>query len=390
MNTTFRFARKVIDALPPNPPGSRSREAEYSDSETPGLKLLVSRSGRKFFYFRYTLRGSKRSAKLGEYPSMDVQEARTKALEMRAAINRGDDPREVIRPAEPKATLLLREFALGDYMTHARASKRSAKDDACRLRARVLPVLGDKPLTSITTLDVQKLHNDVKMTRRPSTANRVLALVKRMFNLAILWQLAEHNPAVGIRMHQENNVRQRYLSSDEIRRLFKALDEDRNQTLAAAIKFLLLTGVRRQEALDAKWEHVDFERKTLFLPTPKSGKSRHVLMSDAAVELLRAQPQKSGNPYVFPGRRLGRPIIGPTKAFERILARAGISDLRIHDLRHSFASIAISNGASLFEVQNLLAHQDSKTTMRYAHLSQDNLRRVNAVVAEVVSSALLD
>lgn len=208
------------------------------------------------------------------------------------------------------------------------------------------------------------------MQKCAATANRHLALLKRCFNLAIIWgKLDGKNPARGIRMHQENNQRHRYLSGQELRSFLSALEAELSRALANALSFLLATGARRAEVLNARWDAIELEQRQWYLPHTKSGRSRFVLLNDTALTILYRRPRSESTVYVFQGKVLGAPICNPYKGFQRALKRADLTGWRIHDLRHSFASLAINNGASLYEVQHLLGHSDSKTTQRYAHVA---------------------
>ena len=388
MNRQFRFNKKLIDALPPHPDDAKSKESEWSDTEVAGLRIIVNRRGRKYFLLRYSFSGAKRSMKLGDYPQMDVGDARQSALDFRRQIAAKIDPQAVAAlPSAVQLTLLA--FITEDYLPHAYANKRSAKDDEGRLRS-ILPLWGDMALTAISSHSIQQLHDRLRVQKCAATANRHLSLIKRCFNLAIIWgKLDGANPARGIRMHQENNQRQRYLAGDELRRFLSALEQEPSRSLADALRFLLMTGARRTEVLQARWDAVCLEKLQWFLPNTKSGKSRFVLLNEAAVELLRQRPRTEGNVYVFPGKIPGEHICNPYKGFQRVLKRAGISGLRIHDLRHSFASLAINNGATLYEVQHLLGHNDSKTSQRYAHMASDNLRKASGHVSAVIAGAQL-
>jgi len=392
MNKQFRFNKKLIDALPPHPDDAKSKESEWSDTEVAGLRLIVNRRGRKYFLLRYTITNAthtaaKRSMKLGDYPQMDVADARQLALDYRKQISIGNDPQNVV--TTPQASqVTLRTFVTDDYLPHAYATKRSAKDDEGRLIRGILPEFGDVPLASLSSHAIQRLHDRLRVQGCAATANRHLSLLKRCLNLAIIWgKLDAANPVRGIRMHQENNQRHRYLSGDELRSFLTALEAEPSRSLADALRFLLMTGARRSEVLQSRWENIDLDKQQWYLPHTKNGKSRFVLLNDAAVELLRQRPRTEGNVYVFPGKNEGGPIINPYKGFQRALARSGIAGLRIHDLRHSFASLAINNGATLYEVQHLLGHSDSKTTSRYAHVASANLRKASAHVSAIITGA---
>ncbi|EGV27828.1 integrase family protein [Thiorhodococcus drewsii AZ1] len=378
----FKFTQKLIEQLPPHPKESKSTEAEYTDTEVAGLKLLVSKSGRKFYYFRYTFNGQKRAIKLGEHGALSVAEARKLALERRHQLDQGIDPQA--EKAAKTAMPTLAEFALQEYLPYAEQHKRSANSDESKLRIHILPRFGTRKLDDISLRDIQQYHAEIKRLCSPATANRHLSLWSKLFKLAMQWERIEKNPCQGIRKFQENNQRDRFLSQDEIQRMFQAMESEPNQVIVAALKFLLLTGVRKEEALKAKWENVNLERGTLFLPDTKSGKSRSVVLNPEAIALLQEQVRLPDNPYVFPGKVKGQALNNPIKGFHRILAAAGIENLRIHDLRHSFASLAVNSGATLYDVQHLLGHASPQTTQRYAHLADERLRKVSGAVGEVV------
>lgn len=384
--TRLVFTKKWIEQLPPNPKTAAAREKEYSDTQTVGLKLLVSKQGRKFFYLRYTINKRKRGIKVGEYGAMSLPEARIRCNDLKALINKGIDPQE--EKQQLASIPDFGEFVAQHYLPYAKANKRSYGNDESKLRIHWIPLFQHRRLDQFTTQELQRYHDQLKTKYCPATANRHLSLVQRMFKLAINWGFLDKNPATGIRKHQENNERHRYLSDQEIGKFIEALKTEENPVAAAAFELLLYTGVRRQEALDAKWEHIDLEKKVWFIPRSKSGKLRHVILNTMAIQLLQRQNRILGNPYIFPGKVKGQQINNPQKAFRRVLTKAGISNFRIHDLRHTHASIAINNGASLYEVQHLLGHSQSKTTSRYAHLADETLRRVSDNVSSRIANAV--
>jgi hypothetical protein len=275
MNRQFRFNKKLIDALPPQPDSAKAKEGEWSYTEVAGLRIIVNRRGRKYFLFRYTFSGAKRSMKLGDYPQMDVADARHRALDHRAQIATGIDPQAVIAKSK-ESQLTLRAFVTDDYLPHAYATKRSAKDDESRFR-KILAEFGDVALTSLSSHDIQRLHDRLRVQGCAATANRHLALLKRCLNLAIIWgKLVGANPVRGIRMHQENNQRHRYISGVELRSFLDALEAEPSRSLADALRFLLMTGARRTEVLQARWDAIDLDKQQcsgLICPdTPIGGK----------------------------------------------------------------------------------------------------------------------
>ena len=383
--TNVLFTKRWIEQLPPNALDSPSREKEYSDTQVVGLKLLVNKTGRKFFYLRYTINRRKRGIKVGEFGVMSLIEARQRSNELKAQIQRGIDPQEEKQQLSQIPTF--KEFVLDTYLPWAYSNKLSADSDESKIRIHLLPVFGNVRIDQLTAQSLQRYLDQLKLTYTPATCNRHLSLLSRLLKMAMQFGMIAKNPAVGIRKAQENNERHRFLSGDEIARFLLALREDENSVAAAFLEFLLYTGVRRSEALNAKWENVDLAKKVWFIPRTKNGKHRHVILNAKALALLEGLPKL--NAYVFPGKLEGKPLNNPQKCFIRTLERAGIKDFRIHDLRHTHASIAINNGASLYEVQHLLGHSQTKTTSRYAHLADETLRRVSDGVSLAIGRVVV-
>lgn len=387
--TRFEFTNRALKALPAHAADAASHAAEYSDTAVVGLKIAVGKSGRKTFQFRYVYRGGKRCARIGEFPAIDVAEARRIAMSMRAQLDRGLDPQEA-RDSD-KAMPFFREFALNQYLPHAFQMKRSAKDDESKLRNHLLPRFGDKRLCDITRRDIELYHAEVKKSHTPGTANRHLALLSAIYRRAIEWGRIDRSPCAGVKQFRENNASERWLSQEEIVRLYAAMDADRNQVAAAALKLALLTGARRGEITGLKWSDLDLERGIWLLhgDRTKNGKSRRIVLSRAAIELLAAQPCRGVSPYVFPGRDgADKPIDNLTKPFNRMLAAAGVEKARIHDLRHTHASHLVANGVPLAAVKDALGHGSMQVTSRYTHLADSTRRHASEVMARVVEQAV--
>jgi len=191
---------------------------------------------------------------------------------------------------------------------------------------------------------------------------------------------------MGINLAPDVN-RERFLSLEEAQRLIASIERDENEVAARAIMLLLLTGARRNEITQAKWDQLDWEKRTLLVPLSKSGKPRSIALNVQAVELLRAVHREAGNPFIFPSPVTGQPSPSLHFPWQRIRTRAGLPDLRLHDLRHSFASFLVNQGISLYVVQGLLGHAHSRYTQRYAHLTSDTLRDAAEAVGQVVGAA---
>lgn len=383
----FAFTNRTIQSLPAHDADSASKSAEYTDTTVVGLKLIVGKNGSKKFAFRFQLvGGTKRYAPIGTFPAIEVAEARRLALEMRAVVDRGGDPLE--QRDRLKAMPTFGEFVRNEYLPYAEQAKKSARNDESKVRLHLEPKFGSRRLCDIGPRDIQLHHAAMRQSHTAATANRHLALLSAIFRKGVEWGRVDRNPAAGIKPFKESSQQQRFLRVDEITRIFEAMEAEPNKTAVAALKLLLLTGTRREEALQARWENVDLEAKQWWLPMTKSGRGRYVTLSEAARDLLASLPSRGRSTWVFPGRDGDKPLQNPRKAFCRVLAAAEVEHLRIHDLRHSFASLAVNAGATLYEVQGLLGHSSAQMTQRYAHLADSGLRRASQAVADVVAAAV--
>ncbi|WP_460597616.1 tyrosine-type recombinase/integrase [Geomonas sp. Red276] len=391
MSKKFPFTKRAVEILPAHDPASPSREAEYSDAECIGLHLRVGKSGRRFFQHRYTFLGRKKCMALGEFPAVTVQEARQRVAENKAALARDRDPAGERRKA--RAELTFADFAENNYLPFARDRKKTWDDDAWRIAQILNPAIGGLRLSAVTQRDLLQVLATEKARTSAISANHLLALAKRMLGLAVEWEMLEKNPAANIEKFKEPPQRERYLTDEEIPRVLAALEEEKGSLSVAAIRLLLYTGCRRGEVVSLKWDQVNLAEGKLLLRTSKNGRSRWVHLNATARGILEELDDRrgmdertTGTDYVFPSRKGSKlPHLFDLRVpFGKALQAAGIEDFRVHDLRHSFASIAVRAGASLFEVQKLLGHQDIAMTLRYAHLAADDLK----AATEKVSNAL--
>lgn len=361
------------------------RKLDYFDKRCPGFLLEVRVSGGKTFYQRYRdAHGRERQYKIGPAAILSVAEAREKARRIAAEALIGADPQD--RRQAQRQMPTLREFATESYLPFVKTAKRSWRTDETVLRLHILPALGRLPLDEVAGPAIAALMQRLRLKGYASgTTNRVVVLIKYIFNLAKKWGITGlgDNPASGLRTEPDVQ-RERFLSEEEVGRLIRALDTDENQVAAQAIRLLLLTGGRRNEITQARWDYIDWEKRTLFVPLSKAGRPRAITLSSAAIELLRAIAPVPNNPYVFPSPITGRPSPSMHFPWRRIRAAAGLSGVRLHDLRHSFASFLVNKGVSLYVVQGLLGHTQPRMTQRYAHLAQKTL----ADAADVVGGIL--
>jgi integrase len=351
--------------------------------------LEVRASGGKTYYQRYTdERGRERQYKIGPADVLTLRQAKRKAKQIKAQAILGGDPQR--ERQERRSIPTLRSFVEERYLPFVQTYKRSWQTDEIVLRVHALPRLGHLFLDEITTQRITEIIAAMQSDGyAPGTVGRVIVILRYLFNLVGKWNVVRglENPASGIPVPADVQ-RNRFLDKDETKRLVAALVGDQNQVAAKAILLLLLTGARRNEITHARWEHVDLKASTLFVPLSKSGKPRYVFLNAAAVNVFRSIPRLPGNPYVFPSPVTGRPSASLHFPWNRIRIKAGLDDLRLHDLRHSFASALVNDGRELYTVQRLLGHANAKATQRYAHLKQETLAEAAETMGTLVSPIL--
>jgi integrase len=374
----------LFAANPPHCPPGKTK-VDYFDTQLSGFLLEVRASGRCTYYQRYRDQfGRMKQARIGPTDAMSLEEARAKARQIRSQTVMGLDPNGQAHKNREMPTFS--EFVDEQYMPFVRVYKRSFEQDEKLIHNRLIPAWGQLRLTEIKREQVQDFQAGmVRSGLKPATVNRYMALVKYIFSLAERWEVISKSPARGVSRLEENNHKERYLSPEETSRLLKELSFCQSRVVPDLIEFLILTGARKSEAAKARWVEFDLERGLWTIPLSKSGKARHVPLSRAAVRVLKRR-QETDSGYVFPNPLTGLPLQHLHNTWDRIRTRAGIPDVRIHDLRHNFASLLINSGRSLYEVQKLLGHADISTTQRYAHLAQDTLRDATELVSSRISS----
>jgi integrase len=364
------------------------RKIDFFDPQLAGFMLEVRASGGKTFYQRYRdRRGRERQYKIGPANVVPVREARRKARRILAAAVLGDDPQQ--QRLELRSIPTFSEFIKSRYLPFVKSTKRSWRTDESVLRIHILPALGRLPIDEVSSARIAALLGRMRGKGYASgTTNRVLVLLRFVFNLARKWEVrgVGQNPAAGFQT-EADVCRERFLSTAEVERLLSALANDENQVAAKAIHLLLLTGARRNEVTQARWEYVDWQKSTLLVPKSKAGRARVITLSAHAIAVLRSMPPIEGNPFVFPSKVTGRPCPSLHFPWLRIRRRAGLTGVRLHDLRHSFASFLVNNGVSLYVVQGLLGHSQPRMTQRYAHLAQQTLLDAAELVGAVVEAA---
>jgi len=381
-----KLTKRTVDAIEP-----QATEFFIWDESIPGFGLRVMPSGRKSFVVQYRAGRRPRRMSLGPSTVLTCDQARTRAITIIAAVKNGEDPAADRAAKRNAATVsdLAERFDKEHIAVRLKAS--TAKEYRGNLRRFILPALGRLAVPEITRADVAKFHHDLRHI--PYQANRCLEVVSKMFVLAEMWGLRPDgsNPRKHIRKYPEEK-RERFLSAAELRRIGEVLREMESEgvELSSAIlaaRLLILTGCRLGEIMTLKWNYIDFHERALCLPDSKTGK-KIVHLGAPAVEYLHDAQRTDSNPWVITGTLTGKPLSDLQPFWQRVRARAGVKDVRIHDLRHTFASTAVASGQGLPMIGKLLGHTQVQTTARYAHLAADPVRNAADIVATSLREAL--
>jgi integrase len=386
-----RLTDKAIWKLPAPERGNKVyRDAANASGKdwTAGFGLRVTAAGARSFVFEYrTKSGAKRRLTIGSPPAWGLAAARKEATELSRQIDLGGDPLTELRNARGEPTVAeLCDRLIADHLPKKRASTRTAYEGI--INNHIKPALGTRKVAEIAYTDIDRLHQRVTSRVGPYAGNRTLAVLSKAFNLAIRLHMRTTNPVKGVERNLEER-RERYLSAQELQRLSAALASYEDQVAANAIRLLLLTGARKNEVLTARWEDFDLEEGVWTKPgaATKQTKPHRVPLSAPALQILvtAADRTERGAPWVFPGRILGQHRVNIKDDWATVCKAAGISAARIHDLRHTYASLLASAGQSLPVIGALLGHTQPATTARYAHLLDDPLRKATDRVGAMLS-----
>jgi integrase len=422
------LTKKFIEGLEP-----KSKDYTVWDDKISGFGIKVTPTGRKSYLMKYrNHEGRQRKPNIGVHGNITCEQARKIAEKWHSRIVNNDDPfsEKDETKKSPTVSELCDRFLKEHSEIHKKASGIELEKTA--IRKHIKPKLGNLKTIAVQKSDIQKFHLSLKHI--PTHANRILRILSKMFNLAEDWGLrpANSNPVKGITRYKEEG-RERYLSNQEILCLGKALDEaEKTQSesiyFISLVRLLLLTGARLREIMHAKWDWIDLNMSMLKLPDSKTGK-KIIHLSPAAIAVLKATPKMKGNPYIIIGGVEGKPLVSPKKPWMRIKESAsmdllksdnvygdiietywkkhkdfllfddlctkakkqgleqpiGLTDVRLHDLRHTYASICVTQGMSLQMVSKLLGHARASTSERYAHLGHDPISNAAAQVGDLIS-----
>jgi integrase len=382
-----KLTKRSIDAAKPDP----ERERFWWDDELRGFGLRVKPSGVKSYVIQYRTPSSvSRRMTIGQHGVFTPDEARRQARVQLGRVAKGEDP--AAEKSSARGAVSFADFAERYFAEHAETKKKpsSVRMDRINLRRHLLPLLGRKRLDSIVRSDVLRLHHAMRET--PGAANRCLALLSKMMNLAERWgeRPDGSNPCRHVEKYREKR-RNRFLSSSDLAKLGAACQQceesgDVPQSFITLVRLLVFTGARLSEIQRARWEWVDLNSGMLRLPDSKTG-AKTVMLPAPALDVLSRIPRIDGNPYLITGEP-GCYLVNVWKQWAKFRQLAGLDDIRLHDLRHSFASIGAAGGMSLNIIGALLGHTQAQTTSRYAHLAADPLKAAADRIAASIAASM--
>ena len=379
------LSKRVLDRLSVN-----GKDAIFWDHDLARFGIRVYPTGKKVFVVQTRAFGRSKRVTLGRYPELTPDTARKNAAAVIARIKKGEPP----VPPEPAPVPTVADLAERYQREYVEMHCKPATVSHYRLmlRKHIVPALGDRLVADVEHKDILSFHNGLH--HMPTVANRAADILVKMFNLADAWgwRPAGTNPARGIQRFRVEK-HERFLTREEIARLGAALVAAPGERLAsphaaAAIYLLLLTGCRRNEILGLRWDDLNFQTGEIRLPDSKTG-TRMVPLTSPVAEVLNSLSRTPGSPWIFPGKKKGTRLVNLNDSWDRVRRRAGLDGVRLHDLRHSFASRALALGESLPMIGDLLGHRMVSTTARYAHLARDSVRESSAKIAADIGARIL-
>ena len=343
------------------------------DSELSGFGLRVTPSGGKSFVVSYRLKGRKRMMSLGRYGVMTIDAARKVARERLVEVVKGIDPLE--EKITARQSMKVKELCSVFLEKYSKIHKKTWKEDERRINSRIIPKFGNKRIEDLKRNHVIEYHQEIgRMFRYES--NRIITLISTIYEKAREWGLIEENhpnPARGFPLFKEE-ARDRWVKPEELPALAEAIDTEKNIYIRACLWLYILTGCRKRELLRATWKDVDFNQRQLRLPDTKAGTTQYVELSQPAIQILKDIPRLQGNEHVFPGIKEGKHLHNIDKPWRRVRKLAGLTDVRLHDLRRTMGSWLAISGTSQLMIGKILRHQDKDSTEVYTHLSRDPLK----------------
>jgi len=379
MKRTKLTKRVVDDAI------AIDNEMILWDAVIAGFAIKVQPSGRRTYFMKYrTKAGRQRKPNIGVHGAITCERAREIAQSWAAIIAGGKDPmddRDASRSSPTVEEFLARVI---EQDAKPRLKQRSVEEGQRLIRNVIVPKLGRLKVRDVTRAQIARFHHELDATK--PQANRALAFLSKAFNLAERWGVRADgtNPCRNV-PHYAERGRDRFLSESEIAALLSTLETPAfsSSPFVTFIKLALATGRRKSEILNVRWADVDLDRQIMRLADTKTG-AQVCVLNDLAISTLRSAPRTQGQVYVIAGRNPRAPAVGIQKWWQRVRTAAGIGDVRIHDLRHTFASLGAAQGQSLHQIGGLLGHTSAQTTMRYAHHYEKAQRSASNAIGNMI------
>ena len=381
------LSKRTVDRLSVD-----DKDTVFWDRELPGYGIRVYPSGRKVYVVQTRVAGKSRRITVGRHGDIAPDRARKEAARIIARIKAGLPPVEPEPEAPPTVAHLAGRYQREHVAMHCKPN--TIKHYGLMLKNHIVPRLGELEVAEVERRDILKFQ--YHLSDMPTVANRCVDILVKMFNLAELWEMrpSGRNPCKSVRRYKVVGRKERFLTPKELARLGRVLEIAPAERLAsrhaaAAIRLLVLTGCRRNEIMGLAWDDLDFEAGEMRLRDSKTG-GRIVPLPPAAAEVLAELPRIDGNPWVFPGKRKGTHQVNINDSWDRVRRRADLDDVRLHDLRHTFASRALAIGEGLPMIGELLGHRQVNTTARYAHLARESIQASTAKVADSIGADILE
>ncbi len=365
---SINFTKKTLDALVLP---ARGKRLYLYDTKVRGLELMVTDHGSKSFKVYRKCNGKPVRVTLGKYPEMTIDNARTEAQRVIAEMLGGKNPNAEKKKLRDETTWG-EMFSL--YMErHSKPNKKTWRDDEKDV-PRFLGHWFKRKLSDITKQEIQFLHEKIKKENGTIPANRLFSRIQGIYNKAIEWGWEGHNPARGVKKFKEKS-RSRFLHPDELPRFFESLDKEENDTIRDYVYVSLFTGVRRTNVLEMRWEDIHFERREWLLPDTKNGDPLRVHLIEFVIDTLKNRLERYGKrEWVFEGSGKTGHLVEPKAGWKRILERASLKDVRLHDLRRTLGSWQAATGANSYMIGQSLGHKSPQSTAIYARLNIDPVR----------------
>ena len=379
------LSKRVVDRLSVN-----GKDAIFWDRDLAGLGIRVYPSGKKVFVVQTRAFGRSKRVTLGTHGKLTAEQARKNAAAVIARIKKGQPP----VPPEPAPVPTVADLAERYQREYVEMHCKPATVSHYRLmlRKHIVPALGERLVAEVEHKDILSFHTGLH--HMPTVANRAVDILVKMYNLADAWgwRPAGSNPCRGVPRFKVGK-HERFLTREELYRLGQVLRAAPAERLAsthaaAAIRLLVLTGCRRNEILGLRWDDLNFDTGEMRLPDSKTG-ARMVPLTSVAADVLKGLARTPNNPWVFPGKKKGTRLVNINDSWDRVRTRAGLDGVRLHDLRHTFASRALALGESLPMIGDLLGHRMVSTTARYAHLARDSVRDSSAKIAADIGARIM-